>query len=135
MSNHNYYNAPPYQHYYQQAHSMMPPLGQVQPQYEEEEDQQNVQQYADESDVIPTNMRQLRACLTCGLVKTTDQFKANGCENCSNKDDDPLNNTSTSFEGLICLMNPSKSWVARYQNLQDKVEGVYAITVHGSTTE
>jgi len=127
----SYYQNPyPYGGYPQQ---MMPPPQQAHP-YEDEEDQQ-IQQAADESDVVPNTLRQLRACLGCGLVKTTEQFKANGCENCHGHKDDAFSNTSTSFEGLICMMNPQKSWVARFQGLQDKVEGVYAITVHGGQTE
>ncbi|EFC41517.1 predicted protein [Naegleria gruberi] len=123
-----YGNYPAHHGYGGYQPNMMQPPQQQQQQYEDEEDHGN--NVADESDVIPTHFRQLRACLTCGLVKTTDQFKQNGCENCP-KDNDTLSNTTTSFEGLITLMNPQKSWVARYQNLQDKVEGVYAITVHG----
>ncbi|XP_051116959.1 transcription elongation factor SPT4 homolog 1-like isoform X3 [Andrographis paniculata] len=41
---------------------------------------------------IPNSFgRELRACLRCRLVKTLDQFRISGCENCSvlnMKDDD-----------------------------------------------
>lgn len=30
----------------------------------------------------PTTLRSLRACLRCKLIKTTEQFKNKGCENC-----------------------------------------------------
>jgi len=35
------------------------------------------------------------------------------------------------FEGLITLANPKKSWVARWQRLDNYVRGVYATKVSG----
>jgi transcription elongation factor SPT4 len=32
---------------------------------------------------IPNTFRELRACMTCSLVKTFTQFYDTGCENCS----------------------------------------------------
>ncbi|KAL3314769.1 hypothetical protein Ciccas_006612 [Cichlidogyrus casuarinus] len=32
--------------------------------------------------MIPNDLRNLRACLLCGLVKTLNQFQTSGCENC-----------------------------------------------------
>lgn len=34
------------------------------------------------SDIIPPNTKHLRACLSCSLLKSLDQFYNNGCENC-----------------------------------------------------
>ena len=31
---------------------------------------------------VPNNLRHLRACLLCSLVKTFDQFEMDGCDNC-----------------------------------------------------
>lgn len=83
---------------------------------------------------------QLRACLRCSLVKTYDQFSKEGCENCPDlkmKGDKKRVEecTSQSFEGFIALTNPQKSWVARWQNIENRVPGIYAVVVHGELTE
>jgi transcription elongation factor SPT4 len=39
--------------------------------------------------------------------------------------------TSQVFEGLICLSDPSKSWVAKWQRLTQYVPGVYAVKIVG----
>lgn len=33
-------------------------------------------------DIIPKDLRSLRACLYCSLVKSFEQFESDGCENC-----------------------------------------------------
>lgn len=33
-------------------------------------------------DTLPRDMRGLRACLFCSLIKTMDQFENDGCDNC-----------------------------------------------------
>ncbi len=40
--------------------------------------------------------------------------------------------TSSAFDGLVSLMQPKDSWVAKWQNIQRKVPGVYAISVSGT---
>eukprot|EP01027_Heterolobosea_sp_BB2_P026216 GEZU01040325.1.p1 GENE.GEZU01040325.1~~GEZU01040325.1.p1 ORF type:complete len:129 (-),score=8.06 GEZU01040325.1:78-410(-) len=92
------------------------------------------------SSIIPSDLRSLRACLSCFLVKTTDQFIKDGCENCTHLDmrnDKARVNecTSTSFEGLIGMMNPDESWVARWQGIKRSKKGVYAIAVYGDMGE
>lgn len=70
--------------------------------------------------LVPRSTKNLRCCMNCYLVKTFDQFFQNGCENCEHlnlkgnqaKIEDY---TSTNFEGTIALMDPSNSWVARWQ--------------------
>jgi Spt4/RpoE2 zinc finger len=49
--------------------------------YDEEE---NIpQQVADLADAsVPNQMRGIRACKRCGILKTLDQFLQDGCENC-----------------------------------------------------
>jgi len=83
-------------------------------------------------------MRQLRACMFCSLVKTASQFEHFGCTNCpflkmrENKSK-VLECTSSSFDGLISIMDPQKSWVARWQRISSPnyAKGIYAISVHG----
>jgi len=31
---------------------------------------------------VPTDVKSIRACKRCGLLKTVEQFYTNGCENC-----------------------------------------------------
>ena len=31
---------------------------------------------------VPRDLRGLRACLVCSLIKSADQFDEDGCENC-----------------------------------------------------
>ncbi|XP_022227785.2 transcription elongation factor SPT4 isoform X2 [Drosophila obscura] len=74
-------------------------------------------------DAIPKDLRGLRACLVCSLVKSFDQFETDGCENCEeflrmkgNKDN-VYDHTSNNFDGLIALTTPTDSWVAKWQRL------------------
>ncbi|KAI9492547.1 Spt4/RpoE2 zinc finger-domain-containing protein [Zychaea mexicana] len=93
------------------------------------------------SQVLPTEKKQLRACLLCSLVKTASQFRANGCENCDDllrmRDypDRVAECTSSKFEGVIALMQPPESWVARWQRIDKFTRGVYAIRVYGRIPE
>ena len=34
------------------------------------------------ADSIPKDLRGLRACLSCSLIKTMEQFENDGCDNC-----------------------------------------------------
>lgn len=47
---------------------------------EEERVPQQVAELARAS--APTNMKGIRACKRCGILKTLDQFIDDGCENC-----------------------------------------------------
>lgn len=87
--------------------------------------------------LVPTDLRNLRACLLCGLVKTMSQFEMNGCDNC----EDYMNIqgdreavykfTSNNFDGLISMMSPAESWVARWTMVDQLTPGVYAMSVYG----
>ncbi|XP_055374563.1 transcription elongation factor SPT4 [Condylostylus longicornis] len=88
-------------------------------------------------DTIPKDLRGLRACLVCSLVKTFDQFEYDGCENCEeflrmkNNKDNVYDHTSNNFDGLIALMTPDDSWVAKWQRITRFTRGMYAISVSG----
>lgn len=57
----------------------------------------------DDRSVIPKDLRDLRACRVCLLVKTYEQFTNDGCENCLNIwNPDYVNEFVTSnFQGYI----------------------------------
>ena len=61
---------------------------------------------------LPHEIRKLRACLLCSLIKSEDQFEMDGCDNCDeflhmrNNIENVHDFTSSSFEGMIALMSP-----------------------------
>ncbi|XP_022102220.1 transcription elongation factor SPT4-like [Acanthaster planci] len=88
-------------------------------------------------EVVPKELRNLRACLMCSLVKTLDQFEMDGCDNCEDylqlkgNRDNVYDCTSTSFDGLIALTSPEDSWVGKWQRINRYHKGCYAISVTG----
>nr|CCA19194.1 transcription elongation factor SPT4 putative [Albugo laibachii Nc14] len=71
---------------------------------------------------IPNTFRELRACLTCSLVKTFTQFYDTGCENCAflqmaDNRQRVAECTTAHYDGMIALMRPKESWVAKWQRL------------------
>jgi len=89
------------------------------------------------TDNIPKDLRQLRACMVCSLIKTLEMFEQDGCDNCDdflllkNNRDNVFDCTSTNFDGMIALMTPQESWVAKWQRINRCVRGIYAISVSG----
>ncbi|XP_075251387.1 transcription elongation factor SPT4-A-like [Convolutriloba macropyga] len=86
---------------------------------------------------LPHEIRKLRACLLCSLIKSEDQFEMDGCDNCDeflhmrNNIENVHDFTSSSFEGMIALMSPEESWVGKWQRVDKCVQGMYAISVAG----
>jgi transcription elongation factor SPT4 len=89
-------------------------------------------------DIVPKDLRHLRACLVCSLVKTVEQFELDGCDNCEsflglqNNRDAIDDCTSSNFDGLIAMMAPEDSWVAKWQRIRNLKRGCYAVSVSGS---
>uniref|UniRef100_A0A668A8W8 SPT4 homolog, DSIF elongation factor subunit n=1 Tax=Myripristis murdjan TaxID=586833 RepID=A0A668A8W8_9TELE len=58
-------------------------------------------------ETVPKDLRHLRACLLCSLVKTIDQFEYDGCDNCESYLQMKGNRemvyecTSSSFDGQL----------------------------------
>ncbi|RHZ75604.1 hypothetical protein Glove_212g48 [Diversispora epigaea] len=90
---------------------------------------------------VPQTARQLRACLVCSLVKHSDQFRREGCDNCESflqlkfHPERLSECTTTSFDGLIANINPERSWTAKFKKIDQFVAGVYAVGVMGSIPE
>ncbi|CAF1921108.1 unnamed protein product [Rotaria magnacalcarata] len=75
---------------------------------------------ADDRERIPNDLRNLRACLVCSLIKSAGNSEL--VYEC----------TSSNFEGMIALMHPEESWVAKWQRIAHHVKGMYAISVTGT---
>lgn len=73
--------------------------------------------------------------MLCSLVKTQLQFQLNGCENCEEvlnykgDIDKILECTSPSFEGTLALLQPTRSWVGKWQRIEKFQKGIYAIDI------
>ena len=101
---------------------------------EEEEEAPQVTELANAS--VPTNMKTLRACKRCGIIKTQEQFYDDGCENCpflSLADNmERVNSCTTAFyEGVCSVMDPRESWSAKWIRVDNYLPGIYAIAVTG----
>ncbi len=100
------------------------------------------------SETIPKDLRQLRACLSCSLIKvraikwdpryfnkvtkaipiflqTFEQFENDGCENCEaflalrHNRENVYDCTSSNFEGMVGMAKPDDSWVAKWQRISE----------------
>jgi transcription elongation factor SPT4 len=94
------------------------------------------EEYIDYGAEVPSELKNLRACLRCALIKTNGQFVEGGCENCdflNMKDDDDrvASCTTMYFEGNVALMEAQSSWVAKWQRIVTFVPGIYALEVTG----
>jgi len=89
--------------------------------------------------VIPPQARSkhLRACLLCSIVQTSNDFRKSGCPNCEElmgmkgSGDRTEVCTSAHFDGIIAVIDPEASWVARWQRTSKYVRGMYAVRVRG----
>ena len=85
---------------------------------------------------VPNNIKAIRACKRCGLLKTLEQFFEEGCDNCpflEMADNTERVNVSTTafFEGQVAVMDPRESWAAKWIRVDNFLPGVYAISVTG----
>ncbi|ORD94254.1 SPT4 [Enterospora canceri] len=76
-----------------------------------------------------------RACLSCGIIRSVEKFKTEGCPNCAFLQLGRGRNcdycTSSSFRGQIYYTDVARSWVAKWQRNGGCVPGFYAMTVEG----
>eukprot|EP00457_Paulinella_chromatophora_P017591 gb/GEZN01018670.1/.p1 GENE.gb/GEZN01018670.1/~~gb/GEZN01018670.1/.p1 ORF type:complete len:108 (+),score=20.90 gb/GEZN01018670.1/:368-691(+) len=88
---------------------------------------------------LPEGLKELRACLQCKLIKQSKQFEEHGCENCPDMKEENVPHgdyTTPTFQGMIAMMDPEHSWVAKWQS-GGKMKGIavtkgmYAIAVTG----
>ena len=81
---------------------------------------------------VPWDMKKLRACFSCHILKTEKQFAEEGCSNCPffKMNRYPVfEYTSGNFEGMISVIENQQSWISRHLNLSSFVPGVYALRI------
>ncbi|KAI0699801.1 transcription initiation protein spt4 [Cytidiella melzeri] len=92
---------------------------------------------------IPSQPRAkaLRACLLCSIIQTPADFRRIGCPNCEELmqmkgyADRIQACTTTHFDGIISVIDPETSWVARWQRTSKYCRGMYAVRVKGRIPE
>ena len=62
----------------------------------------------------PKELKKLKACVDCHLVKTMAQFQKEGCDNCRYQKTEVSEKTISKFKGIIAITDPKKSWSAKY---------------------
>jgi len=85
----------------------------------------------------PDSYRKLRACVRCLLVKSEQQWHREGCDNCEDLEirgdlEKVLKYTTPNYEGLVALIDGRNSWAARWNHLEQKIPGCYAVSVERS---
>ncbi len=79
--------------------------------------------------------------MLCGMLKTANLFKRDGCDNCEQvlqlrtSMKRVMDCTSATFDGFVAMMQPNASWVAKWQRTDKFTKGLYAIRVAGSLPE
>ncbi|CAG9460141.1 unnamed protein product [Pedinophyceae sp. YPF-701] len=84
---------------------------------------------------IPAGMKDLRCCRTCKLIKTYDQFEEQGCDNCQWDGNDAPDYTTAEFTGMISVIDPSKSWAAKWTHVSRRFPGCYAVQITEDAVE
>ncbi|PWN92489.1 transcription initiation protein spt4 [Acaromyces ingoldii] len=80
----------------------------------------------------------LRACLSCAFVQRAREFFQRGCPNCevilqmSNDMERVIECTTSQFDGLIGLVQPKASWVAKWQRIENRMPGLYCVKSSGN---
>ncbi|WAR03635.1 SPT4H-like protein [Mya arenaria] len=73
----------------------------------------------------------------CTAYITFEQFEMDGCDNCDeylhmkNSTDAVYDCTSSNFDGMVAMMGPEDSWVAKWQRVERFTKGCYALSVTG----
>ncbi|KAK9789547.1 hypothetical protein WJX73_005977 [Symbiochloris irregularis] len=84
--------------------------------------------------------KSLVACMVCRLVKLSEQFYQDGCENCTFLDMAQNRGrcedcTTINFQGIITVINPASSWAAKWLHMGHSTPGCYALSVRGDLTQ
>eukprot|EP00441_Pelagodinium_beii_P046282 CAMPEP_0197622266 /NCGR_PEP_ID=MMETSP1338-20131121/2631_1 /TAXON_ID=43686 ORGANISM="Pelagodinium beii, Strain RCC1491" /NCGR_SAMPLE_ID=MMETSP1338 /ASSEMBLY_ACC=CAM_ASM_000754 /LENGTH=222 /DNA_ID=CAMNT_0043191971 /DNA_START=21 /DNA_END=689 /DNA_ORIENTATION=+ len=89
---------------------------------------------------LPATVKNLRACLQCRIILSKEQFFKMGCPNCKGSlnmkesEGRVVACTTSHFQGFISMVKPG-AFVSRFNGLERRPPGCYALTVHGSIPE
>lgn len=86
----------------------------------------------------PTKPSSMRACIGCGLLCDSQEWSVTDeCPNCGLKTRGKNldKNTSASFQGVIALLQPKKSWCSAWQKYKNNVPGMYCLDNLGEVTD
>ena len=64
--------------------------------------------------LYPSELKKLKACIQCHLIKTNAQFQKEGCENCKISKNAIEEKITGKFKGMIAITDPKKSWATKY---------------------
>ncbi|KAJ7590595.1 transcription initiation protein spt4 [Mycena floridula] len=92
------------------------------------------------AEIPKARSRHLRACLLCSIVLDQSEFSKHGCPNCEEilqlRTSSRLDTCITPyFDGIIAVIDPENSWVAKWQRTSKYVRGMYAVRVKGRIPE
>ena len=79
----------------------------------------------------PRSLKKLRACFSCHLIKTEEQFIEEGCENCGGKwnKTEAIQRITSNFKGMIAITNPKFSWCGKW--LHKPLSGMFVVQTCG----
>ena len=100
-------------------------------------DQSHDEEQAGPEYVVLDGLKKLRACFVCHLIKTENQFRKEGCDNClyfKHINHSYPDYTSPNFEGLVSVIDPEISWVARHLNVHRLLPGTYCLRIKDEIT-
>ncbi|EAX92203.1 transcription initiation protein, putative [Trichomonas vaginalis G3] len=90
----------------------------------------------DRSVTLPKKSRSMAACIGCGLIQDRDVWKhETTCPNCGWTATEIDSWVSNSFNGILALFQPQKSWCSSWLKYNKNVPGIYCIDNLGEVTD
>lgn len=86
---------------------------------------------------LPKKVRTMAACIGCGLIQDRDTWKKDKkCPNCGWSDASAIDSwISNSFNGILALFQPQKSWCSSWLKYNKNAPGIYCIDNLGEVTD
>ena len=91
---------------------------------------EEVRRLAEIDELVPSSESNLEACCGCGLILSRIQWEGKSGHagiQCPNNCYDGNQEITSNFIGMISIMHPKSSWVARWNNKGSYTPGVYAM--------
>ena len=78
---------------------------------------------------FPKELKKLKACMDCHLIKTIQQFQSEGCDNCRWAGREANDKLTAKFKGMIAITDPKNSWSAKYLKKSSYKPGFYCLSI------